>query len=321
MKSKRIMKKYGNLYDKVTGVENLKLADKKARKGKLKSYGVIEHDKNRENNISNLHYQLVNKTFKTSKYNIFKIYEPKEREIYRLPYFPDRILHHAIMNIMEPIWMSVFTSDSYSCIKGRGIHGLFYKLKHDLKDTEGTIYCLKMDVKKFYPSIDHQILKSIVAKKIKDESLLNLLYEIIDSAPGIPIGNYLSQYFANLYLSYFDHWIKEHLMIKYYYRYADDMVILSSNKNCLHAYLKEIQHYLSCELNLSLKNNYQIFPVDKRGIDYIGYVFYHSHILMRKSIKKRFARSVFRSRKRSYSSYYGWAIHCNSINLLKKLAS
>ena len=160
---------------------------------------------------------------------MFKILRTKRREIYQLPYFPDRITHHAIMNILEPIWVSVFTSDTYSCIKNRGIHAAAKRLKRELKlDPEGTKYCLKIDVRKFYPSIDHEILKQVVRRKIKDKRLLWLLDEIIDSADGVPIGNYLSQYFANLYLAYFDHWIKEE-RIKYYYRYADDIVILGSD--------------------------------------------------------------------------------------------
>lgn len=317
------MKRIGNLYEQIISIENLQLADAKARKGKLRSYGVIQHDKNREDNIVHLHNLLKNHQFRTSKYYVFKIYEPKEREIYRLPYFPDRILHHAIMNILEPIWVNVFTIDTYSCIKKRGIHSVLKKLKNDLKDAESTQYCLKIDIKKFYPSIDHAILKAIIQRKIKDNELLSLLFEIIDSAPGIPIGNYLSQYFANLYLAYFDHWLKEEKKVKYYYRYADDIVVLSDQKSNLHTLFFEIEQYLSEKLKLSVKQNHQIFPVDARSIDFVGYRFYHTHILLRKSIKKRFARAVAKRKGKIdliHSAYYGWAIHCNSINLLKKLS-
>jgi len=116
------MKRINNLYTQICSIENLELADKKARKGKLKQYGVITHDKNKQENIASLRDRLINKTYKTSTYQIFKVYEPKEREVYRLPYFPDRITHHAIMNILEPIFVSSFTADTYSCIKGRGIY-------------------------------------------------------------------------------------------------------------------------------------------------------------------------------------------------------
>ena len=211
------MKRIGNLFDRVIDVENLHLADEKARKGKLKSYGVRVHDANREANLLALHETLKNGTFKTSKYHIFTIYEPKERFIYRLPYYPDRILHHAIMNVLEPIWVSVFNKNTYSCIKNRGIHKCAKDVKQALKqDPDGTRYCLKIDVRKFYPSIDHETLKMVVRRKIKDVRLLALLDEIIDSTDGVPIGNYLSQHFANLFLAYFDHWLKEEKRVKYY---------------------------------------------------------------------------------------------------------
>lgn len=318
------MKRIGNLYEKIIAKDNLILADKRARKGKKNSYGVRMHDKNREKNIENLHNLLKNKMYKTSEYHIFTITDPKERVIYQLPYFPDRIVHHAVMNILEPIWLKIFTKDTYSCIKGRGIHGVFRNLKNDLVDIAGTEYCLKLDIKKYYPSIDHDILKKIIRYKIKDNDLLKLLDEIIDSADGVPIGNYLSQYFANLYLAYFDHWIKEEKKVSYYYRYADDIVILSPSKKTLHELLSEIIKYLKTELNLIVKQNYQIFPVNIRGIDFVGYKFFHTHILLRKSIKKSFARSVASKKScdiKVQSAYYGWAKHCNSINLIKKLKS
>jgi retron-type reverse transcriptase len=326
------MKRIGDLYEKVISLDNLRLADEKARKGKSRSYGVQLHDKNREANLLSLHESLKNQTFKTSKYHIFTIFEPKEREIYQLPYFPDRITHHAIMNILEPIWVSVFTKDTYSCIKNRGIHAAAKRLKRQLKlDPEETRYCLKIDVRKFYPSIDHDILKQIVRRKIKDKRLLWLLDEIIDSADGVPIGNYLSQYFANLYLAYFDHWIKEEKGIEYYYRYADDIVILGSDKDELHSLLHEIRAYFSDRLKLKVKRNYQVFPVDSRGIDFLGYRFFHSHTLLRKSIKHKFCSRVAKLNKRKTTptkeqykqqicSWWGWCKYCNSINLINKLS-
>jgi retron-type reverse transcriptase len=148
--------------------------------------------------------------------------------------------------------------------------------------------------------------------------LLWLLDEIIDSAPGLPIGNYLSQYLANFYLTYFDHWLKEEKRVKYYYRYADDVVILSGNKRELHQLLEDIKLYLE-ELKLEVKENHQVFPV-ARGIDYVGYVFYHTHIRLRKQIKKNFARKISRNPTHaSTASYLGWLSHCNGKHLTKKL--
>ena len=325
------MKRIDGLYERLVSLENLKLADENARKGKLQSYGVLTHDKNKEANLISLHHQLKNKTFKNSPYEMFNIYVPKERVIYRLPYFPDRIVHHATMNILEPIWMKIFTKDTYSCIKNRGIHAGAKSLKEALReDKKGTTYCLKMDIKKFYPSINHDILKIIIRKKIKDKDVLWLLDEIIDSAEGVPIGNYLSQYFANLYLAYFDHWIKEEKKIKYYWRYADDMVVLSTNKDELHNLLMEIKEYMSSKLNLVIKENYQVFPVEKRGIDFLGYVFFHDHTILRKGIKINFKKKMYLMNKRkkkpskmeykkAIASWYGWCKHCDSRHLLQTI--
>lgn len=157
-------------------------------------------------------------------------------------------------------------------------------------------------------------------RKFKDDRLLSLLDEIIDSTEGLPIGNYLSQYFANFYLSYFDHWLKEKKEVRYYFRYADDMVILSNSKVYLHEILYDIKTYLTNNLKLEVKNNYQIFPVDKRGIDFVGYVIYHTHVLVRKNIKKNFAKMLKRRKnKNSIASYMGWLKHCNSKHLTKTL--
>lgn len=313
------MKRIGNIYHQVTCLKNLQEADHKAQKGKLNTHGVMLHNRNKESNLLILQDMLISKTYKTSNYDIFPIHEPKERIVYRLPYFPDRITHHAIMNVLEPILVSTFTADTYSCIKDRGIHQLLYKLKRDLNDTAGTTYCLKFDIKKFYPNIDHDVLKTLLRKKFKDPDLLWILDEIIDSAPGLPIGNYLSQYLANFYLSYFDHWIKEEKKVQYYYRYADDIVILDADKVRLHNLLDEVKIYMH-SLKLEVKENHQVFPVAARGIDFVGYVFFHTHIKIRKQIKKSFARKLSKNiNHRSIASYLGWLGHCNAKHLTKKL--
>ena len=314
------MKRYNNLYTEIISLENLKLAEQKAAKGKLFQQSVSDHLLISESNLNELHQTLKHHQYRTSAYTTFKVFEPKEREVYRLPFFPDRITHHAIMNVLEPILINSFTADTYSCIKGRGIHGAVRAVKKALLDKDNTTFCLKLDIKKFYPSIDHAILKKLLRKKVKCYQTLSLLDEIIDSAPGLPIGNYLSQFFANYYLSNFDHWIKELKGVKYYFRYLDDIVILHSNKNYLHSLLADIKSYLSNQLNLTVKSNYQVFPVASRGVDFVGYVFFHSHILMRKSIKVGFARMMhYKPNKKSIGSYMGWASHCNSNHFLKKV--
>lgn len=314
------MKRKGNLYSKITSFENLRLADQKARKGKQNTYGVQLFDQNPEGNFMLLQELLLNKGYKTSEYDIFTVFEPKERKVYRLPYFPDRITHHAIMNVLEPIFVANFTADTYSYIKGKGIHAAAKAVKKSLKDIPGTTYCLKLDIKKFYPNVNHECLKALLRKKFKDADLLWLLDEIIDSAEGLPIGNYLSQYLANFYLSYFDHWIKETKGVKYYFRYADDIVILAPTKPYLHALLSEIKHYLSTHLKLQVKQNYQVFPVAHRGIDFVGYKFYHTHILLRKQIKKNFAKMLKENpNEASIASYKGWMKHADCKHLIKKL--
>lgn len=316
------MKRKGNLYDLIISPENLELADRRARKGKGGQRGVKEHDENREENLIRLHAALRDQTYRTSPYHIFTIREPKEREIYRLPYYPDRIVHHAVMNILEPIFMGMFTADTYSCIKGKGIHGAFRKVRSALRDEAGTQFCLKMDIRKFYPTIDHKILKQLLRRKFKDERLLWLLDEIIDSAAGLPIGNYLSQYFANFYLCGFDHWLKEVKRVRYYFRYADDLVILAPDKPTLHALLADIREYLHSRLRVEVKDNYQVFPVWSRGIDFLGYVFRHTHIRLRPSIKKNFARAMAtKPSLATAAAYYGWACHADTNHLLKKLLS
>lgn len=313
------MKRVGSLYQQICSLDNLLLADAKAQKGKAWQYGVRVHNRNREANILALHYALINKTYSTSPYTVFKIFEPKEREIYRLPYYPDRIVHHAVMNVLEPLFVSVFTTDTYSCIKNRGIHAAHNAVKKALCDAPGTQYYLKLDIKKFYPSIDHDILKALLRRKIKDQDLLWLLDGIINSADGLPIGNYLSQYLANFYLTYFDHWVKEVKRVKYYFRYADDIVVLSSDKTSLHQLIREFGHYLSKELKLQVKPNWRIAPVCC-GLDFVGYVYRHTHTRLRKTIKQNFARMLAKnSNPQSIASYWGWMKHCNANHLTKTL--
>lgn len=314
------MKRYSNLFDKIISPDNLKLAAKRAMKGKSEQYGVKLFLRNRSEKLFWLHWSLATNSFRTSKYKTFTIREPKEREIFALPFYPDRIVHHAIMVYLEPRFNSLFTADTYSCIKGRGIHGAANAVRSALKNVDQTTYCLKLDIRKFYPSVDHVILKQLLRRKFNDANLMKLIDEIIDSACGVPIGNYLSQYFANFYLTGFDHWIKEEAKVKYYFRYADDMVILSDSKEFLHDLLAKIRYYLHVNLNLDVKDNHQVFPVAARGIDFVGYVFYHTHVKLRKTIKKRFARMLKKRRNRaSIASYNGWTTHCDSHHLKKKL--
>lgn len=314
------LKRKGNLYAEICSRENLELADKKAREGKSKQYGVKLFDRNREANFVKLQNMLLEKKYVTSLYKTFFIYEPKEREIFSLPYFPDRILHHAIMNVIKRILLPTFTADTYSCIEGRGILGASFALRDMLKDKEGTKYCLKIDITKFYGSVDHETMKMLLRRKFKDWDLMNMTNEIIDSAPGLPIGNLCSQYFSNFYLSPLDHFVKEKLKVQKYLRYLDDMVFLSGSKEYLHLILAEIRIYLREKLKLEIKDNYQIFPVGARPIDVVGYVHGHDFTYLRKTIKQDFARMLKTRRSvQSIGGYIGWLKYGDCNHLRKKL--
>lgn len=183
------MKRIGCLFGDICKLENPYLAHVNASKGKRNRKEVQRFEADVQANIYQIQQELLQHTYTTGKYSVFIKYEPKRREIYKLPY-RDRVVQWAIMQILEPIWHKCFNADTYACVKGRGIHSLLRKLRRDLyKDPDGTRYCFKMDVKKFYPSITHSVLKEVVRQKIKDPDLLWLIDDIIDSADGVPIGN------------------------------------------------------------------------------------------------------------------------------------
>lgn len=345
------MKRIGNLYEQIISLDNLRRAERKARRGKASAYGVRVFDRDPEGNLLALHEALLTKTFKTSPYEVFPVYEPKERLIYRLPYYPDRIVHHAVMNILEPIWVSVFPYNTYSCIKHRGIEAARKRVRKILSDPVNARYCLKIDIRKFYPSILHEVAKMIYRKKIKCLNTLWLLDEIVDSVNGapdplnpdgvcqgrsIPIGNYISQYLANLILSYLLHKINSKFRRVKGVVYADDGSFFGPDKAILH----ELEEFIDAELNklyLALKGNYQIFPVAKnrydkhgRGVDFLGYVFYLDQTCIRKSIKQNFCRRVASLYKRktplspadfktAVCSWLGWVKYSDSEHLLKTI--
>lgn len=322
------MKRYGNLYAQICDINNLRLAAQNAASGKRRRSEVTAFFARLEENLEQLHRELTEKRYKTSPYDVFVKFEGKRREIYKLP-FRDRVVHWAIMQVLEPIWTPQFTADTHACIKGRGMHSLLRKLREDLRnDPEGTAYCLKLDIRKFYPSIDHEKMKAVVRRKIKDPEVLWLLDGIIESAPGVPIGNYISQYFANLYLSELDHLLKEVAGVRYYYRYADDMVLLAGDKPTLHGWLVLINDWLNVERHVDLKSNYQVFPVESRGIDFVGYVTFHTHCLARKKNKQGLCRELAKLRKAGVpeaeimlltASRAGFMLHCDSKHLFKVL--
>lgn len=321
------MKRTGNLYASIYEIENIRAAHAKAQRGKRHYTEVLMVNADPDRYFSEIHDMLKNRTFQNAPYKRFtRVERGKEREIFKLPYYPDRIVHHCAMNVLEPIWAKTFIRDTYASMPGRGVHDGMRRMQAFLEDVEGTRYCLKLDVRKFYPSIDHDILKQIIRKSIKCPGTLWLLDQVIDSAPGVPIGNYLSQYFANLYLAYFDHWAKEILGARYYQRYCDDIVILHKDKSVLHGWIRQIQAYLGRELTLTVKPNWQVFPTRTRGVDFLGYRFFGTHTLVRRGIADAFKRKMARIRRsgrrmapskviNTTMSYHGWLKHADARHL------
>ena len=300
-----------------------------AQKGKGDRGDIRAFNREYLENLDKLYDLFVNETYIPGKYRVKTIWDPKEREIMIAPFFPDRIVHHCVIIVLGQHWQHTFIENTYACIKGRGIHKCVEDVHRALVlDQVGTRYCLKIDIKKFYDNVDHEALKKIIRYTIEDPQVLRLLDKIIDSNgkdKGLPIGNFTSQYLANLYLSYFDHFVKEDLRVKYYYRYMDDMVVLDGSKERLHELLDKFGLYLGAELKLEIKANWQIFPVDARGIDYVGFKQNHYDILLRKGILLRFYKKWNDTKdkyqieseddfKHIYSSEYGWIIRCSEVH-------
>lgn len=329
------MKRFGDIYPKVYDLDNLKLAHKNARKDKAFYKEVKMVDSDEEFYLKQIQEMLINRSYSVSEYEIKTISDKgKERELMKLPYFPDRIIQWAIMLQIEPIFDKVFTDFTCASLPRRGIHRASHFLSKYMEDVPGTEFCLKIDVRKFYPSIDREILKSLLQRKFKDRDLLDLLFKLIDSVPGekgAPIGSYLSQYLANYYLAYFDHWLKEEQKVKYVIRYMDDVVILSDSKEFLHDLRVRMAAYLWDELRLNIKDNWQVFPTRIRGIDFVGYRHFYGYKLLRKTTCKRFKKTMRAIRKKgeagkslnyteycSVNSYKGWLKWCDGYRLSLK---
>jgi len=326
------MKRHGDLFRHIVDMDNLRLAHRNARRGKAHYEAVQTVNANEDEYLHELQESLIAKTFHTSDYRTRTIHEPKKRLIYILPYYPDRIVQHAAMNILQPIWDAMFIHDSYSGIPGKGIHTALDRLSGFLKDVEDTRYCLQFDVKSYYPSVNHDVLLNLLEHKIKCKDTLRLLEDVVrsvDGNKGIPIGNYLSQYFANLYLNRFDHWLKQQKRIKCYIRYNDDGVILHGSKAFLHGLWEEIGQYLDERLKLRLNPKTQIYPVEARGIDFLGYRTFRDYRLLRKSSAKRFKLKMRRIVSgsedlspqhivSSVMSYVGWLQYADCYHLIQK---
>lgn len=321
------MKRHGNLWDKIIDPENIKSAYKKARRCRSKFESVQKFEKNEEANLKAIREALVNKTFKTSRYTTKIIYEPKKRTIYILPFAPDRIVQHALVNIIEPIFEKTFIDDSFACRKGKGQHSGSTRTKEFVRRNK---YCLKGDIRHFYPSINHDILMSLLERKIKCKNTLWLLRDIVYSFPGetnSPIGNLTSQLFGNLYMNELDKFVKHELRIKDYIRYCDDFCLFHDDKEFLKDAAKKIEMFLAERLKLTL-SKCDLFQTS-RGVDFLGYRHFPDYTLLRKSTAKRVKRRLkklpgqlankeisLETYCSSIASTYGWLKWADTYNLM-----
>lgn len=320
------MKRHGNLFRQIADLDNLYEAYRNARKGKSWQDTIMMFEENLEGNLARIRESLLSKEYTTAPYRSKVVQEPKRRRIYILPFDPDRIVQHAIIQVLGPMWDKLFIYHSYSSRVGKGMHKASKMAMEYLRKNR---YVLKADISKFYPSIDHDILFDIVRHKIKCEDTLWLLKDIIYSFDGdknVPIGNYTSQWFGNLYLNELDQWIKHEQGGKYYIRYCDDFILFSNDKRYLHRVKDRMEKFLERRLKLSF-SRWSVFPVSQ-GIDYLGYRHFPGYILLRKStakrVKKRMAQLPkllkagqisMRQFRSSIESTKGWMQWANTHNL------
>jgi len=340
------MKTYNNLYPRVISLDNLNIAYKKARKGKTLKQYVLEFEANLHNNILNLHEELKNKTYQPESLKTFILRDPKTRKISKSS-FPDRIVHHAIVNILDPIFDKRFIYDSCANRKGKGSlfalrrfdefkrkvsgNGKVISDKFDNNFVKG--YCLKADIKHYFNTVNHDVLLEIIKDKIKDEDLIWLIRQILNNfinrnGKGMPLGNLTSQFFANVYLNELDYFVKHQLKAKYYIRYVDDFVILYSSKAQLEEWKKRIDEFLREKLKLELHpDKSKIIPLSK-GIDFVGFRnFYHFRLLRKRNIRNLESKvELFRQglieEERLIESFKGWKAYArwsNSFNLCRRV--
>ncbi|KPA12377.1 reverse transcriptase family protein [Candidatus Magnetomorum sp. HK-1] len=292
------MKRTRGLYSRISEYNNICDAFCKAAKGKHHQNDVITFKSQFDKNIQDIRKQLINKKVVMGNYYFFLIHDPKLRSICAAS-FPERVLHHAIMNICEPILEKYAIYDSYACRKGKGTHRAIYRVQSYSKKYD---WYLKLDIRRYFDSIDHFVMIKLLSKRFKDNDLILLFQQWLDTyhtdiGKGVPIGSLLSQHFANYYMSAFDHWIKRKLRIKGYLRYMDDFLLFSSDKEQLKDALINIQNYLYDNLSLKLKDPIQLNKTN-RGIPFLGFRVYPVKILLNHRSKTRFSRKFIAYEKK-----------------------
>lgn len=295
--------KVGHIYERMCDKDMIRAAIREGSRKKRKRWDVKLVLDDHDAYVDRMYELLVNHAYVPTPPKSKVIYDStclKERTIQIVPFFPDGIMHQLCVMAMKDVLMRGMYRWSCASIPGRGNRCARQYVSRALRnDRKGTKYCLKMDVKKFYPSISPRRLIWALARKIKDKLFLKTVYDIITSNPasGLAIGFYINQWLANYFLEPLDRFICTLPGVNYYCRNMDDMVLLGSNKKLLHKARKSIAAFLGQELGLRLKENWQVFPVDARGIDFVGYRFYHSHTTMRRRNFLRYARQCRRVRR------------------------
>lgn len=337
VRRKRIFR---DIFHKIISIKNLFLSWDEFKKGKRNRIDVQEFGYNLEDNIFKLHQELKSKTYNHSYYTSFYIQDPKLRHIHKAS-VKDRVLHHAVFRILYPIFDPIFINDSYSCRINKGTHKAVNRLqkyaRKTSKNNTQTCYILKCDIKRFFDSITHNILISLIKNKIKDKDTNWLIEKIIKSFSiqtnkGLPIGNITSQLFANIYLNQLDYFIKHKLRIKHYIRYCDDFVILSNNKEYLQKYILQIDNFLKNNLKLSLHPDKIDIRKYYQGIDFLGYISFPYFRILRTKTKRRIFKKLKQktiqlkqnkilkeSFNQTIQSYLGILKHCNSYRLQQEL--
>ena len=340
------IKSYNHLYEYYLTNSNLKLAVWNATRGKTGKKKKVKQRLYYRNNYDKLEEDLLRyaDSFKKYKHKEIQIYDGvrrKQRTII-VPDMKEQIVQHMAINVLTPIFMKSLYAHSYGSIPGRGSYkGKKVIEKWLRKDPKGTRYFLKMDIRKYFESVPHDILKAKLAKIIHDEKFLNLLYEIIDTTDkGIPLGFYTSQWFANFYLTELDHYITEKLGARHYIRYMDDMVVFGSSKRELHKIRNLINDFIENNLGLKMKDNWQVcrmYYANKEGkgigrdLDFMGFRFFRDKTILRKSIMFKMTRKAKRISKklkekhkitiydaRQMLSYLGWIKATDTYNTYRK---
>lgn len=315
-------KVFSHCFEKIISVENLLASWRKFSRGKRDKKDVEEFSLFLMDNILELRTQLVQHTYTHGSYQAFSINDPKPRRIHKAS-VGDRLVHHAIYRILYPLFDRVFISDSYSCRVSKGQHRAINRFREFSRkvsnNNTGQCWILKCDIRKFFNNIDHEVLIRILNKRVQDKNCLNLLVNIIKSfsikeGKGLPLGNLTSQLLVNIYMNEFDQFMKHKIKAKYYIRYADDFVILSQDKTWLEELLPMIEDFLSKRLKLDLHPNKVSICTFASGIDFLGWIHFPNHRVLRTSTKKRMFRNIKNGRGNmdTIQSYLGLIKYGNS---------